>query len=52
MVPLVGGQPDLQVRADYVRFVRPTIPPTLEGADLSDAGAVDDAALLGFLAFD
>lgn len=49
---LVGGQPDLQARADYVRFAPPEVPAGLVGADLSNPAAVTDAALLGFLAFD
>lgn len=41
--------PDLTMRADYLRFVRPEVPPELAGRDLADPGDVTDEELLAFL---
>jgi len=41
--------PDLLATYDYVRFFRPTLPPELEGADLTDQSQVPDSDLLAFL---
>ena len=49
---LMGGNPDLQARADYVRFAEPAVPAGLAGADLSNPGAVSDEQLLAFLGSD
>lgn len=43
------SQPDLIARFDYMRFVRPSVPPPLVGLDFSDPGQVSDAQLLSFL---
>ena len=49
---LLGGNPDLQARFDYVRYVEPVVPAGLAGADLSNPAAVSDGQLLAFLGFD
>jgi len=43
------GNPDLIARFEYLRYQRPQVPANLAGQDLSNPGAVPDAALLSFL---
>jgi len=47
--PGTAADPDLLAQFDYVRFARPLVPQELHGADLSNPGAISDAALLAFL---
>lgn len=48
-VTLNNCNPDLLASFDYVRYARPIVPANLAGANFSNAGAVTDAQLLGFL---
>ena len=58
-LPLPGGvvdptpaepfAPDLIAAFDYVRFLRPAVPPELAGADFGPGGPISDAQLLTFL---
>lgn len=41
--------PDLIAAFEYARYVRPTLPPELEGLDLTNETLVPDEALLAFL---
>lgn len=46
---LDGGNPDLRVLVDFVRFRRPELPAALAGKDLANPYKVPDAELLTFL---
>jgi hypothetical protein len=47
--PGTPADPDLRAQFDYLRFVRPQVPPELAGLDLTDPQQVSDAQLLAFL---
>lgn len=47
--PNIPFAPDLIADFEYARFYRPTLPPELQGVDLTNATLVPDAMLLSFL---
>jgi hypothetical protein len=46
---ILGGNPDLDARFDFVRYRRPIVPAALQGLNFSDPAQVSDAQLLSFL---